>query len=121
MNKWKRVKSRKDHICEACGNKIHKGEAYDLLKARTPRYDKNDNQVGVEFVQIIAHPSEQHCHWPDECKKGNHVEVFYTDNHPDSPEYGDTFCCCKNCATDLSNIENPVVDARKEALNQPNQ
>lgn len=102
---WKTIKARKEHECEGCCKPIHKGEMYDYFRSRAPKYDSEDRQIGIEYIEIRTHPAELNCHWPEECKKGNHVEHFYTDNRPDSPEYGDTIYYCVNCATDLSNIE----------------
>lgn len=105
MDKWKRVRSRKEHECESCLKPILKGEIYDLLKCRVPRFDDKDNQIGIEYIQIKCHIQELHCYWPEECKKGNHIEVFHTENHPDSPNYGDSYTFCELCGTDLSDIE----------------
>lgn len=104
-DEWKRIKARKEHHCDSCDGIIKKGENYDLLDTRIPKFDDKDNQIGIEFFKLRCHPKELNCYWPDECKKGNHKELYYTDNHPDSRNYGDTVCYCENCGTDLSDIE----------------
>jgi len=111
-NNWKIVKARKDHECESCQQLIKKGELYELLKARIPKFDDKDNQIGIEFIKIKCHRKELYCFWSDDCKKGNHKEMYYTDNHPDSRNYGDTFCCCEECGTDLSDIK-PINRLKK--------
>lgn len=102
---WKIIKAIKNHSCEGCNELILKGEMYDLLSFRAPKFDEKDKQIGIEFIKIRSHLAELNCHWPDECKKGNHKEHYYTNNNPESPDYGDTKCYCTECATDLSDIE----------------
>jgi hypothetical protein len=41
--------ARKEYTCDACGHLIKKGEGYNLFKGKCPRFDKKDNQIGVEF------------------------------------------------------------------------
>lgn len=48
------VKARKDHECEGCNEGIKKGEKYELLEARVPKYKNGDDeagQIGVEFLR----------------------------------------------------------------------
>jgi hypothetical protein len=99
---WKRVKARKDHKCEGCDEQILKGEMYDFLSFRSPNFDKNDVQIGIEYVKIRSHLAELNCHWPDECKNGNHSKVEYNESDPYSSDCGKYFVYCENCGTDLS-------------------
>jgi len=52
--KQRLVKARKDHKCEGCNEGIKKGERYELLEARVPKYKNDDDeagQIGVEFLR----------------------------------------------------------------------
>lgn len=102
---WKTVKARKDYTCEGCDKPILKGELYDFVSGRQPVCDKDDKQTGIEYFKIRTHRAELNCHWPEECKKGNHSEKFHVESNPESIHYGDTFVYCENCCSDLSNIE----------------
>lgn len=48
----KEVKARKIHKCDECGiNSIKKGDLYIFISWRSPKYDKDDNQIGIEYLQ----------------------------------------------------------------------
>ena len=55
---YKEIKARKEWICDKCGGVIHKGEVYCLEESRFPKYDDNDNQIGVEFYKHRYHNRE---------------------------------------------------------------
>ena len=45
----KTVTARKDYTCSYCGELIKKGTKHTFEKGRGGRYDKDDNQCGVEY------------------------------------------------------------------------
>lgn len=101
------LKARKNHSCDLCDGIILKGEHYELIKLRGPKYqlssDPEDDgkQIGVEYNLFRHHLPELNCHWPEECKKGNHSKVEYYDGDPYSSTCGEDFVYCENCGTNL--------------------
>ncbi len=86
------VKARKVYKCEICEGNIQKGEKHVHTKLKTPRYDDNDNQIGIEFTEFRWHnkncePKLTHCENPNEvlkyCNYGIHSTPVY-DMDPDS-------------------------------------
>lgn len=53
--KTKIVRCRKDYVCAYCGEVIKKGDLSLYTSERTPRYDKDDIQVGIEFLSFRLH------------------------------------------------------------------
>jgi hypothetical protein len=41
--------TRKNHKCTFCERTILKGSACMFDKGKAPRYDNDDNQIGIEF------------------------------------------------------------------------
>ena len=49
----KEIKARKTHQCDECKEMaIKKGDLYIFISWRAPRYDKDDNQIGIEYLQF---------------------------------------------------------------------
>lgn len=44
-------KARKDYICNYCGNVIKAGEYYVKFKIKLPKFDIDDNQIGIEYSE----------------------------------------------------------------------
>lgn len=105
------LKARKEHICQLCDGKINKEEIYVLHELKGPVYEDSEDpefvgkQISVWFYKEKQHLPELHCHWPEECKKGNHVKLEYHDSDPNSNTCGQYFSYCEECGTDLSDIE----------------
>jgi hypothetical protein len=55
------IKTRKDRLCDACGENIKKGEFCYFESFRVPRYDKNDKQIGVEYIKTYMHLDTYFC------------------------------------------------------------
>jgi len=66
----KAIVVRKDHVCCNCDNKINKGEKATFYSERAPTFDKDDYQIGIEYIKLYFHT--YNCMMTDECKKGNH-------------------------------------------------
>ena len=49
------IKTRKPHKCCACEAIIPKGTYCNFHKERQPRFDKDDNQIGIEYINIWVH------------------------------------------------------------------
>ena len=47
--------ARKEHTCCFCENPIKIGEKYTHYKGRSPRYDGNDIQIGIQFYSEKTH------------------------------------------------------------------
>ncbi len=48
---WDMIKCHKPHKCDYCGHEIQKGEQARYYEGRAPRYDDNDNQVGISYYR----------------------------------------------------------------------
>ena len=92
------VKARKIHKCDCCNGNIQKGEKYRLRKERYPRYDDDENQIGVQFIQFREHKKDCYprlLNFEDaknilkNCNFGIHLPTY--DMNPDS--YDDTEWC----------------------------
>lgn len=79
------LKANKDHLCDACGLPIEKGNQYKLVKLRLPKMeatrehldpDDEGKQVGIEFFKQKYHNYD--CTAPDNCKAGLHNFVYDT-------------------------------------------
>ncbi|MCP3966703.1 MAG: hypothetical protein GY718_10190 [Lentisphaerae bacterium] len=68
------VTARKEYECDICGSPIHKGDKYIFLTGRDPRYDEDDNQIGIRFYTTrfcedtvkctdIFNEKESNCQW----------------------------------------------------------
>lgn len=66
----KEVVTRKEHICTVCSDTIEKGEEAIYHEGRTPTYDSEGMQDGIEYMRFWMHSYD--CHAPEECKNGNH-------------------------------------------------
>jgi hypothetical protein len=99
------VKARKDHKCDACDNPILKGQLHRFEKHRSPKYDHNDEQVGIVYWSVRTHPDKMKCYWPEECRKGNHVIDEYYDLDQESDTCGQTFYFCSVCSTHKEDID----------------
>lgn len=109
------VKARKDHKCDACDQPILKGQMYRFEKHRSPKYDHNDVQVGIEYWTIRMHPDEMKCYWPEECRKGNHVMDSYYDGDFQSIAYGTTYHFCSECGSGKRQIDLVKVTLQSES------
>ena len=49
--KDKIVKARKDYKCAFCDSDIKKGDHHQYGKTRTPKFDDNDDQIGIEYAE----------------------------------------------------------------------
>lgn len=47
--------ARKEYICPICNGIIRKGNKYKHLQFRHPKYDENDNQIGIEYQNDRVH------------------------------------------------------------------
>lgn len=63
-------KAIKPHDCVLCANPIAKGEQYYSERTRGPRFDADDNQVGIEYVHSCWHA--------ENCQAGD-SDYFYLD------------------------------------------
>lgn len=105
MNKRK-VTTRKDHLCEGCGETIPKGTECYYMEGKFPTYDENDVQDGVWYYKGWKHLHD--CQLPKICTEGEHewekeMELdHYVGCHrvgaPTGREY------CKNCYRIKSDI-----------------
>jgi len=55
------VKTRKEHKCCYCNGTIKIGEWATVYSGRQPRFDKNENQVGIEYFKIYLHIDIEKC------------------------------------------------------------
>jgi hypothetical protein len=55
------VKCRKDYKCNQCESIIKKGEKALYGSERRPKYDENDNQIGIEYVSWRLHDDYNIC------------------------------------------------------------
>lgn len=46
------VVCRKDHMCCYCSKIIKKGESANYLSGKTPKFDENDKQIGIEYFNV---------------------------------------------------------------------
>lgn len=61
------VITRKDHVCDACGEVIPKGSIAIYWESKTPRYNPDDyygdNQIGIEFHKGWTHRDGDRCEY----------------------------------------------------------
>lgn len=57
----KTVKTRKEHKCEQCNQTILKGEYATFYSVKTPKFDSNDIQIGIEYFKGYLHLPELEC------------------------------------------------------------
>jgi hypothetical protein len=55
------VKVRKDHKCESCGRVIKNGTYAGFASGRMPRYNKEGDQVGIEYYKFYECNSSEDC------------------------------------------------------------
>lgn len=101
----KLIKARKDHKCNYCDQTIKKGEVYEYIECRGPKYAPSEDpeydgpQIGIFYDKFRKHHPLMNCHWPQQCKQGNHSIVEYLDTNPESDSCGQEFIYCENCGT----------------------
>ena len=93
----KEVKANKIHKCEFCCGNIQKGEIYNHVKVRFPRYDSDDHQIGVGYAEFRHHKRDCYARLLNSphrlevlknCNKGSHKPI--SDPSPDGN--GDMHC-----------------------------
>jgi hypothetical protein len=52
-------KARKEHICDICHGVIRPGNKYIDRKYRTPKVDRDEIQIGIEYINYKTH--EYYC------------------------------------------------------------
>ncbi len=62
------IKTRAVHKCSLCGFDIKKGSLAEYEQWRAPKYDDNDNQIGIEYCKVWIHKAGE------ECKSGLLIE-----------------------------------------------
>ena len=64
MNDFKLIKTRTEHECSSCNRVIPKGSKANFMQWRAPKFDGDDNQIGIEYVKLY------NCEFDDngECK-----------------------------------------------------
>jgi|ETNvirome_6_1000_1030641.scaffolds.fasta_scaffold00690_6 hypothetical protein len=55
------VKVRKEHKCTYCERTIKKGELAGFISGRLPRYDEDENQIGIEYFKIYECNNSEQC------------------------------------------------------------
>ncbi len=55
------VRVRKDRICDACLKRIKKGELCNFYSGRNPRYNDDDEQIGIEYFHGWLHRDSNAC------------------------------------------------------------
>ena len=56
----KQVYTSKEHICCTCGCIIPKQSYVMFFESRQPKFDKQDNQIGIDYFKIWYHlPPEE--------------------------------------------------------------
>lgn len=105
------VKARKDHKCDHCDGIIQKGEKYLYMEMKNPKYADSDydeyegEQIGVTFDKYRLHDIYPPCHWPDQCKQGNHEIIHYHESDPESENCGEDFYFCHYCNSSEEEIK----------------
>jgi hypothetical protein len=66
--KFVNIKTRKEHICIGCNKLIEKGSICQFMTFRSPKFNKDDIQIGIEYVKMWLHSDDLQC-WEDEQKK----------------------------------------------------
>jgi len=96
-------KSRKDQQSDCCGGIIKRGETYNKLSFRSPKYGNTGNQIGIEFVTLHicmdCYNKEQES--IEKCKEGHHsyteiINTSYSACGVPTPEYTGEYIC-ENC------------------------
>ncbi|MCP4987275.1 MAG: hypothetical protein GY928_14850 [Colwellia sp.] len=102
-------KARKEYKCDVCNGIIRKGNKYVNRKYKTPRYDKNENQIGIEYLNhkthidycgglIVGMKAEEAKLILQNCRRGKHnyieAQVFdhYVGCWPVGGPTGEYFC-----------------------------
>lgn len=108
----KEVIARKDYDCIICSGVIRKGQRHNYETGKMPKFDKEDNQVGIEFYKHRTHLNgcwptltlmdiEDAKHVLRFCRKGKHEfidEVIPTpDYYLDGSVYETGNIVCKWC------------------------
>lgn len=86
------IKCRKPKQSDCCGRIIEKGEMYNKFTLRTPKYNNEDIQIGIEYLEIhicIDCYNEQE-EIRKKCGLGQHQFEKITDSF--SPFFGDLTC-----------------------------
>lgn len=52
------VKTRKDHTCDMCNEIIPKAKKAMFYSGRSPKYDNNEKQIGIEYFKGYFHLEE---------------------------------------------------------------
>ncbi len=60
MNEVER-KARNNYTCDQCSHEIPKGTIYRYGTDRSPRYDANDNQIGITYNKWKIHSDYKVC------------------------------------------------------------
>lgn len=89
------IKARKNHVCHQCDKPIFKGENYLFISTRYGTYESSGEQDGIEYLNVKAHLPEKHCDWPEDCKRGDHTIIYFSDKAG----------YCEECGTDIENIK----------------
>lgn len=55
MSDFRLIKTRKDHECSSCNRVISKGSKAIFQQWRAPKFDSEDNQIGIEYVKLYNH------------------------------------------------------------------
>ena len=61
MSETTTIVTRKDHPCSYCEKIIKKGEKAFFYTGRTPTYDEDDNQIGIEYFKEWVHADSKVC------------------------------------------------------------
>lgn len=54
-------KARKEYTCCICGHPIKKGDPYICDEGRSPKYNENYHQIGIEYYRIIYCADREAC------------------------------------------------------------
>jgi hypothetical protein len=57
----KTVKTRANHPCGICGHLIKIGDLAEYMEGKNPKFDKDDNQIGIEFYKVWLHEGANKC------------------------------------------------------------
>ena len=92
------IKCRKPKQSDCCGRIIEKGEMYNKFTLRTPKYNNEDIQVGIEYLEIhiCIDCYNKQKERMDKCASGNHefsniISSYWSDG-AQYPVFGDYTC-----------------------------